>query len=420
MAITGDLYKGFTFGDVSSKAYDVYITQEAAYNSPERDLERIEIAGRNGAYILDNGRFLNIEVSYRCGLVRYSRAGGEFSEQQFRSAINVFRNALASQIGYVRLEDDYNPLEFRQAAFLGGIEVTMADRRAGEFTITFDCKPQRFLKSGETRKGLARVDAITNPTLFPSSPLFDFSATGDGSFTIGDYTVSVVDALVGKTPLKFSEASPSPSSGYAYVHTLTIDNESVYNAGDSFTLDGFTATYSFTMRLAVSGASFSNNNGLYTSVSVQSYRVAARVTSETASFVAGTASTVTQSATLQVSYREAGTESVTITVTLAYDGDKTITIRANAPDFASGSELAFSGKPVYTGEVDSTASNIESTIYLDCELGEAYSIIDGNVVSMNNYVSFGADLPVINPGSNATTRDSTIVGLGVVPRWWEV
>lgn len=66
--VTGELYKGFTFGDVSSKDYGVYITQEAAYNAPDRDVEVVEIAGRNGAYILDKGRFKNITVSYKCGI----------------------------------------------------------------------------------------------------------------------------------------------------------------------------------------------------------------------------------------------------------------------------------------------------------------------------------------------------------------
>ena len=93
MAVTGDLFKGFTFGSISSKDYDVYITQESAYDAPERDVEFIDIAGRNGAYVLDKGRFLNIQVSYRCGIVGISDSTAQTSESRFREKVRSFRNA---------------------------------------------------------------------------------------------------------------------------------------------------------------------------------------------------------------------------------------------------------------------------------------------------------------------------------------
>ena len=61
---TSALFKGFTFDGIDSKKYGVYITGEAVYNAPERDVEVISIPGRNGAYLLDNGRFSNITVTY--------------------------------------------------------------------------------------------------------------------------------------------------------------------------------------------------------------------------------------------------------------------------------------------------------------------------------------------------------------------
>lgn len=192
--VTGDLYKGFTFGDISSKAYGVYITQEAAYDAPERDTEVVEIAGRNGAYILDKGRYKNITVSYKCGIALDD-------EQSFESAIRTFRNALASKAGkYVRLEDEYNPNEYRQAAFLGGIEVDMADRRAGEFTVSFDAKPQRFLKSGETAVTIG--GDVTNPQTKSGSIV---SIESDG----GDKVTSLVAQI---TPVQAGSGDPSPTN----------------------------------------------------------------------------------------------------------------------------------------------------------------------------------------------------------------
>ena len=158
------LYKGLVFDGVDSRDYGIYITGDAVFNSPERDVEMIEIPGRNGAYALDKGRFSNIEVSYPAGIF------GD-TEADFRQGIRAFRNALASRKGYKRLEDDYNPDEYRMAVYKNGLEVTPTALKAGEFTITFDCQPQRFLKSGETAVSVASGGTLTNPTLFESHPL---------------------------------------------------------------------------------------------------------------------------------------------------------------------------------------------------------------------------------------------------------
>ena len=48
-----NLYKGLVFDGVDSRDYGIYITGDAVFNSPERDVEMIEIPGRNGAYALD-------------------------------------------------------------------------------------------------------------------------------------------------------------------------------------------------------------------------------------------------------------------------------------------------------------------------------------------------------------------------------
>ena len=100
----------------------------------------ITIPGRNGSFALDNGRFQNIEVSYPAGIYADTEA-------DFRQAISDFRNFLCSRVGYVRLTDEYNPDEYRMAVYKSGLEVDPAMLKAGEFTITFDCKPQRWLET---------------------------------------------------------------------------------------------------------------------------------------------------------------------------------------------------------------------------------------------------------------------------------
>lgn len=142
MAVTGAIFKSLIFDDIDSRNYGVYITGEAVYNAPEREVEMITIAGRNGQLALDKGRFENIEVTYPAGIFADNQA-------DYAKAISDFRNALCSKVGYRRLTDEYNVDEYRMAVYKSGLEVSSVNS-AGEFQITFDCQPQRFLTSGET------------------------------------------------------------------------------------------------------------------------------------------------------------------------------------------------------------------------------------------------------------------------------
>lgn len=188
-----NLFKSLVFDGVDSRDYGIYITGDAVFNSPERDVEMIEIPGRNGAYALDKGRFSNIEVSYPAGI-----AGD--TEEDFRKGISAFRNALASRKGYKRLEDDYNPDEYRMAVYKSGLEVTPKALKAGEFTITFDCKPQRFLKSGETAVTIG--GSVTN-TQTKSGAVVALESDG------GDAVTSLVAQI---DPVQAGSGDPSPTN----------------------------------------------------------------------------------------------------------------------------------------------------------------------------------------------------------------
>lgn len=45
------------FGGECSKDFGLYISGSGAFNAPERDIETVEVPGRNGSLIIDNGRY---------------------------------------------------------------------------------------------------------------------------------------------------------------------------------------------------------------------------------------------------------------------------------------------------------------------------------------------------------------------------
>ena len=172
------LLNHLTYDGVDSSSFGVFISGDGVFDAPARRGEMISIPGRNGSLFMDEGVFENITVEYPAFI-------GTGYEALFRQKLGDLRSWLSSRGNYKRLTDTYHPDEFRLGIFREGLEVNPeVITRAGNFTMKFDCKPQRFLLSGEIPVGFSVNGSIFNPTLFASSPLI--KVTGNGTVAIGE------------------------------------------------------------------------------------------------------------------------------------------------------------------------------------------------------------------------------------------
>ena len=404
---TGAIFKSLTFDGIDSRDYGVYITGEAVFNAPTRDAEMIVIPGRNGTFLKDNGRYDNRSVIYTAGCFADT-------EQAFAEQVSDFRNAICSRIGYKRLEDDYNSDEYREAVYKAGLEVTPLMLKAGEFTITFECKPQRFLTSGETAMTVMDGATLTNPTPFPSKPLIQ--AKGYGMIDLAGQEIAVANSPLGIVQLldvqpvtTFGSDVINPQKAYSF-------DGSVLNTGDSLHL--YAANFGYVL-----GGSDS-----YTAMSVESASAFDYASADLAArrfnlafygvdMVKGTPFTRTASANLRYTY--AGGETLNVVYcTLAYDGNQTITL--------SLSQIAPSGTFYANPQVNTTqlegdsTMNAAGTLYIDCENGVAWWDESGTIVDANGAVSLPADLPELEPGQNVISYDNTFTQMKIAPRWWKL
>lgn len=405
-------YKTFTFDGESSADYGVYITGEGVFNAPKRAVEMIEIPNRNGAYALDTGRFENVEVKYKIGIV-------DDSETDFADRVSAFRNWLCSKVGYCRLQDEYNPAEYRMAVYSSGIEIDHDFLIAGEAEITFNCKPQRWLTSGETPTSVADGGTLTNPTLFDASPLLEVEGTG--TINIGSQPIVIENVLIGEvviangaTFLNVQHTSPQST-------TFTID-DTLMNIGDVMTMDkvviGLTYQTGFPPVTPTGGIQFISGTNIY--VSSQTEKGVRELTSNQATFIYGTSSTFTATANCKMTV--SGTDySYTYTVAVAYDGNDeyTITVSDNA-SLPSTLKTAYSGTTYSDVIGNSTKPAIGNPTYIDLDIGEAWNEDSGEPVSVNDAVSFGSQLPVLPTGTTTINYDNTITDLKIAPRWWRV
>ena len=168
------------FDGRNSKEFGLYISGSGTFNAPQRDIETVEVPGRNGTLTIDKKRFLNITISYPA-----------FIREKFRAYTDAAREWLLAVAGYRRLEDSYHPDEYRMARFTGQLDFdTRILNRSGECTLSFDCAPQRFLKMGEIPHVLTAAGAFINPTVFEARPFFRVYGTS-GTLTVGNTAIEI-------------------------------------------------------------------------------------------------------------------------------------------------------------------------------------------------------------------------------------
>lgn len=404
------------FGGVDSADYGIYIGGEGTFNAPKRDVEMISIPGRNGALALDKGRFENIEVTY-------SAFNYESDLATFAQNLSDFRNAMCSQKGYQRLTDTFHTDEYRMAAYIDGLDIKPINyNTASTFEIKFDCKPQRYLTSGETEVTVASGNTLTNPTQFDSHPLLKLS--GYGNIHIGSSTIGVASSV----PLQVDLGGTGTNSVTLDVSALSA-GDPIYSAKQGYPVASVVVTStrqgSYNNEWALLRVQ-SITNGTANGTTIDGRRLQINIQPDLSmGLLKGTSGTLTTTVVMQIGRPNVGTgvieyAYVTFTVVTSYNGSNTITISASESSTGVDNDLSYSYSYTQQGYYGFAAVAIPSPCYIDLDSGEAYGEVSGTMMSVNNFVSMPPELPALKSGSNTITFDNTITSLKVTPRWWKV
>lgn len=180
------IIQNFTFNGQSTANYGLLVTGRRVFGAPARKVEKFSVPGRNGDILVDTGAYENYIVAYDVALL------------DFKADVRSITNWLLSSSGYSKLTDTYDTTHYRMGACYSSIEyVTTALNREGTATIEFDCKPQRFLNSGETTTTITSASyTLNNPTQMPARPLLRVTTTGKVTINGNEITVSAVDGYV--------------------------------------------------------------------------------------------------------------------------------------------------------------------------------------------------------------------------------
>ena len=424
VTMTGAIFNSLNFGGVDSADYGIYISGEGVYNAPARAIELTAVPGRNGAIPIDMGYWENIEVVYPAGSFATTQA-------EFAQNLADFRNAILSLRGYQKLTDTYHPNEYRMGLCVSEFEVSPAlYNQAGEFELRFNCKPQRWLTSGEDTITVANGDTVTNPTLYPSNPLL--AVTGNGDVSFNGFTINLDPALYGEIEIvsnKFIEPAKTLPAGGVWQEAL---NTSQAETNDDLNVvlsvqcnvparSGNTYTSVTQTSAPGNGSSFIAFGDNEASITISNMTFAMSVGQAFAE------QTIT--AAYKFVYKRSGTSfnmALAVTAKVRKGSGDTLRIECSGtwtPDSPSQPNMSQNATiiPAIVSVVeDSTKSYLGNPTYIDCDLGEAYRIDSDEVILLNRYIMLGSELPSLAPGGNSFALDNTITDLQIIPRWWQL
>ena len=203
-----------TFNGITSTSLGIKVWTAPEYSTPEKDVTSVHVPGRNGDILIDNGVYKNATRTYQVSLYDTSH--------DYTYLSHVIANWVHSANGYARLEDSYDSTVYRMAVYAESMTFSNVLNKATVAKLTFSCKPQRFLKTGESEVTVS--SSITNNTRFTSRPKITVtkSGSGIGSFTFGGTTVTI--ALGSPTTIVID----SELRDCYYISGGTIQNGNIY------------------------------------------------------------------------------------------------------------------------------------------------------------------------------------------------
>ena len=171
----------FYLDGVDATSAGIHLQKPIVFSEAVPNIEPKTIPGRNGALIFDTGSYKNRSGAASCFCL----------QEDVETAISSAGRFLMSKKGYRRLETSDDPDHYWMARVENSPQIAMRLRTLAPFEISFDCKPQRFVKSGENAVVFTSNGYISNQYGQIALPLITLYGQGDGTLTIGGCVVEV-------------------------------------------------------------------------------------------------------------------------------------------------------------------------------------------------------------------------------------
>lgn len=175
------LNETFYLDGVDAASVGIHLQKPIVFSEAIPNIESKTIPGRNGSLIFDTGSYGNRSGSASCFCL----------QEDVETAISSAGRFLMRGKGYRRLETSDDPNHYWMARVENSPQIEIRLRVLAPFNIVFDCKPQRFVKSGENKTSFTASGSISNQYGQTALPLITLYGSGTGTLTIGSCVVEV-------------------------------------------------------------------------------------------------------------------------------------------------------------------------------------------------------------------------------------
>lgn len=371
-----------TYAGKNLADFGVYFDSSQIFNKPEKLFNSFAVPNRNGNLMSSLRKFNNIEIVYSC-----------YIKENFADNYNNLIDYLTSFDTYQKLENSVEPLSYRMGIYHAETLVDTGQfLKGGQFSLSFDCKPQNFFNSG---------DELTQVNVYS-----DGNWWYDTGFTLGDINVTYADGVYA---LRGYNSNTSGATRHA--------NIPIPQAG------------SWLVRLYVTSPD-TQGIGANTTASLEAITRPLNVGGG-----AQVAKTTTGASSVSLDFTIApnttGTLNAEVTCTMyKTDGQAPITTLTNPSRKASKPlfiyeevghpvEVTINSKTAFEYTPPTGTADSDGTLYVDCELMDCYLLKnDGTIENYNPHVLIDGDFPETAVGENTFTTDYGTVY--IKPRWWKL
>ena len=171
----------FYLDGIDARSAGIQLQSPIEFSEAIPVVEAQTIPGRNGDLIFYTGSYENRSASASCFCL----------QKDAEKAVSSAGRFLMGKNGYRRLETSDDPDHYWMARVENSPKIAIRLRTLAPFEIGFDCKPQRFVKSGENAIVFQSDGSLFNQYGQIALPLITLYGQGAGRLTIGDCVVEV-------------------------------------------------------------------------------------------------------------------------------------------------------------------------------------------------------------------------------------
>ena len=176
----------FIFKSQSSLDFGLLISEKGSYKGASRDISYASVPGRSGDLVIDNRRYKNIKIPYKCKLLNNTK-------RDFNELAHQIRAWLLAQHGYFSLWDSYDTKYYRLGSDSDEVNIEQELRDLGSVNLSFNCKPFKYSFEGQQPITLTAASSLYNAEFYSSAPYIKIIGSGTVTLTVNNVTITFAD-----------------------------------------------------------------------------------------------------------------------------------------------------------------------------------------------------------------------------------